>query len=313
MLQNSLTAIWTDLLGFEQVGIHDNFFDLGGHSLLATRVLARIHKEFRVEMPLSRFFETPTVAALADYIDRIGPSRDRTETFPIGTAEGAGNAPVSFAQQRLWFLDQLEPENSAYNLFTAFQLTGRLDVTALEQSFNEIIRRHQVLRTVFKSIDGQPCQIVLPSLQIKIPLVDLKDLASDKDRESGLRDLFRTEAHQPFDLARGPLLRVTLVELAEHRHVLLTAFHHIVFDGWSMGILARELSSLYEVFCAGRTSPLPELLTQYADFARWTEILFTFSISFSGAQEPKPAARRDPFHDASRRVPNVTPPLHGSG
>jgi amino acid adenylation domain-containing protein len=267
--EKELVNIWAEVLALDQIGIHDNFFALGGHSLLATRVISRIHENFQVELSLSHFFETPTIVALAGSIERACLPRDGAQVLPIQRVSRDGDLLLSFGQQRLWFLDQLVPGSSAYNMFAAYELAGRLDVTALERSFNEIIRRHESWRTVFRAVDGQPQQIVLPSLTIKIPVVDLREIASSAERESEHRRQCSAEAQRPFDLDRGPLLRVTLLRLTEDEYVLLLTRHHIVYDGWCRGIIARELSALYEAFSSGRPSSLPELPIQYADFAQW--------------------------------------------
>jgi hypothetical protein len=176
--------------------------------------------------------------------------------------------PLSFAQQRLWFLDQLEPNSSVYNMPSAFRLEGRLDIPALEESFNEIARRHEALRTNFSMIGEEAVQIISPSLVITIPVVDLSDL-SESERQNEARRLVHEEGLTPFDLSQGPLLRVRLVRLGEQDHILLLTLHHIVSDGWSMGVLFRELSELYRAYCAGKPSPLPELPIQYVDYVQW--------------------------------------------
>jgi len=176
--------------------------------------------------------------------------------------------PASFAQQRLWFLDQLEPNSAIYNVPSGLRLTGPLDIDALERSLNEIIRRHEVLRTIFSTVDGQPVQVILPSLVIPLPLINLSD-GSESDQEHEVRHLSNKEAQKPFDLARGPLIRATLLRLDQQDHVLLLTLHHIVCDGWSRGVLFRELSTLYEAYSEGKPSPLEELPIQYADFAVW--------------------------------------------
>ena len=263
-----LARIWAELLGIDQVGIHDNFFELGGDSLLAARALSRVFHAYQVDVPLNRFFATPTVAALAVYLER--PRRPQgTETQSIEPVSRDGPLPLSFAQQRLWFLEQLDPGNFAYNLFSAFQLKGQLNVKALEQSFNEIIRRHEALRTVFTTADRQPLQTILSSLTIQIPVVDLRHITAGAERDAELRRFCAAEAQRPFDLRCGPLLRVTVVRLTEDESTLLLIRHHIVHDGWSAGVLFRELSVLYAAFCRGNPSPLPELATQYRDFALW--------------------------------------------
>lgn len=176
--------------------------------------------------------------------------------------------PLSFAQQRLWFLDQLQPGNPAFNIFQPMRLTGLLNIDALKHSFNEIIRRHEILRTTFAIINGEPFQIITPKLEIDIPVVDLQQLDTDK-RETEVLRITHQEAQLPFNLAKIPLLRVTLLRLAETEHILFVTMHHIVSDGWSIGVLIRELNALYEAFSSNRSSPLPNLPIQYADFAVW--------------------------------------------
>jgi amino acid adenylation domain-containing protein len=267
--EKRLAQIWAEILGLDEVGTHDNFFDLGGHSLLATRLLSRIHDDFEAELPLGDFFKTPTIAALAERIEQARHDKQSLQALPISRVSRDGNLALSFAQERLWFLEQLEPGNSAYNMFSAHRFTGQLDVQALELSFNEMIRRHESWRTVFEAEDGQPKQLVLPSLMLKVPVVDLRVMVSDAEREREVRRLFRGEAQKPFDLARGPLLRVILLRLTEDEHILLLARHHIIYDGWCRGIMARELSILYDALSRGHSPSLPGLPVQYADFAQW--------------------------------------------
>ncbi|NMF61950.1 condensation domain-containing protein [Brasilonema octagenarum] len=176
--------------------------------------------------------------------------------------------PLSFAQQRLWFLDQLQPGHSAYNIFQSMRLTGWLNVTALELSFNEVIRRHEILRTTFTTVDGQAIQVIAPSLSFRLPVIDLQKLPKDK-REAEVLRLAHEEAQQSFDLANGSLLRVTLLRQTETEHALLLTMHHIISDGWSIGVLIREIAALYKAFSLGKPSLLPELSIQYADFAVW--------------------------------------------
>jgi amino acid adenylation domain-containing protein len=267
--EQKLIQMWEELLDVFPIGIHDNFFDLGGHSLLGSRFVSRLHQAFHVELPLRSVFDFPTVASLAEWVETTRGEPQDVRTLPIVSVLREAELPLSFSQQRLWFLDQLEPESCAYNLRSVFQLTGRLNVTALQQSFNEIIKRHEALRTVFKSVNGRPLQMILPSMIIDVPIVDLQKMSSAMDRDSQIRHLCAAEAQRPFDLASGPLLRVALMRLSENEHLLLLTLHHIVFDGWSVGILARELSALYEAYSNGQPSPLPELSIQYADFSHW--------------------------------------------
>ncbi|HVR98126.1 MAG TPA: amino acid adenylation domain-containing protein, partial [Thermoanaerobaculia bacterium] len=250
--EERLAAIWAEVLGVETVGREDRFFDLGGHSLLATRVVSRISRSFGVELPLSTFFEEPTLAGLAR---RIEAAR-AISTAPIPRLPRTGDLPVSFAQERLWFLDQLEPGSPAYNMAGALRLHGDLDVARLGAALREIVRRHEVLRTTFQSREGRPYAVLSPVSESPLTLIDLSLIATPPSLEV-------EEALRPFDLARGPLFRATLVRLDPQDHLLLVTLHHTVADGWSVGLLARELATLYEGV------PLAELPVQYADFAAW--------------------------------------------
>jgi len=267
--EEKLVKIWAKELHIDQIGIHDNFFDLGGHSLLAMRVISQVRDDLQAELSLIQFFENPTVAALAA---RIEPARSPQHGTPapfIQPVSRDGKLLLSFAQQRLWFIHQLEPGSCAYNLFSATQLTGRLNVMALEQSFNEIIRRHEALRTVFRSVNGQPFQVNLPTLTINLPVMELRDVVSPAERGAESRRLCTEEARRPFDLANGPLLRATLLRLTDETYVLVLVLHHIIFDGWSRGVLDQEISIAYEALSCGQSPSLPALSLQYADFAQW--------------------------------------------
>jgi amino acid adenylation domain-containing protein len=263
-----LAAIWAESLGIERVGIHDNFFDLGGHSLLATQVVSRMRDAFQVEIPLRRLFETPTVAGLAESVEaarRAGQHLHAASILPIARD---ADLPLSFAQQRLWFIGQLDPGNSTYNIPAAVRLRGSLNLSALERSVNEIVKRHEALRTTFPMVDGRPVQLIAPTLIMTLPVIDLRELP-ESERETEVQRLVAEEARKPFDFAVGPLVRITLVRVGEEEHVGLLTMHHIVSDGWSTGILIREMALLYDAFSSGRSSPLPELPIQYADFAHW--------------------------------------------
>ncbi|HEV2764734.1 MAG TPA: condensation domain-containing protein, partial [Pyrinomonadaceae bacterium] len=251
-----------------RVGVGDNFFQLGGHSLLATQLISRVRSEFGVELPLRRIFERPTVEGLADIIEKSGAATAADEPPAIRRAPRDAALPLSFAQQRLWFLDQLEPGNPFYNSPSAIRLTGRLDARALARSLSELVRRHEVLRTSFVEADGQPAQVVAPAAPVALPVVELGGVGAG-EREAAVLRLADEEARRPFDLSQGPLLRTTLVRLGEDEHVLLITMHHIVSDGWSVGVLIRELSALYEAFSRGEELPLEELPVQYADYAAW--------------------------------------------
>jgi amino acid adenylation domain-containing protein len=263
-----LANIWTEVLGIEPISIHDNFFELGGHSLLATQVISRLRQIFALELPLRLLFEAPTIAQLAHQILVSCQNENTSPTSPIIPRKQQEILPLSFAQQRLWFLNQLEPETTAYNLASSFRLRGILNVSALQQSFNEIVRRYEVLRTTFFPVEGEPRQVIASHLYLSLPLIDLQELPPCQ-QEIEAQKLTKEEAEQPFDLCRSPLIRIKLLRLSQEEHLLLLNIHHIVFDGWSFQILFEELSTLYEAFVAGKSSPLPELPIQYADFAIW--------------------------------------------
>jgi amino acid adenylation domain-containing protein len=268
-LQQKLSQIWAEVLSLDRVGVHDNFFDLGGHSLAATRLISRVLDSFRVEVSLKSLFESPTLAGFALRVEDALHQAHSGRFLPLIPVPRGSSLPASFAQRALWFHDQLEPGSCAYNLVSAYRLSGGIDIKALEQSVNQIIDRHEVLRTVFEAVDGQPVQTILPAMTIELPVIDLSFAASDPVRESEVRRIAGALAGQPFDLARGPLLRTALLRLANDEYILLLAIHHVVFDGWSMGIFLRELSQIYNNFVTGKPSPMPQLRIQYGDFAAW--------------------------------------------
>ncbi|HLF24969.1 MAG TPA: amino acid adenylation domain-containing protein [Anaerolineae bacterium] len=276
-VEGILAGIWAEVLGLKQVGIHDNFFELGGHSLLATQIVSRVRSACQVELPLRTIFEVSTIASLAERLDAAQRDVPALATPPLRPVSRQGDLALSFAQQRLWFLDQLEPDSPLYNIPVALHLTGHLDLAALERSLNEIVCRHESLRTTFGSVDGQPVQIIAPVLKVPLPMLDLQELPP-LEREAQARRVASEEARRPFDLAHGPLVRASVLHLAADEHVLLFNMHHIVSDGWSLDILTYELAALYPAFCAGqapalaaerRGSPLPGLPIQYADYAAW--------------------------------------------
>jgi surfactin family lipopeptide synthetase A len=263
-----LAQIWAQFLHLERVGVHDNFFDLGGHSLLATQAVSRMREAFQMEIPLRLLFELPTVAGLAESIEAARQAGQNLLGAPILPVPRNGDLALSFAQQRLWFFDQLEPGLSAYNIPAAVRLKGPLNLAALEQSLSEIIKRHESLRTTFGKVEGRPTQVIAPTLTIELPVVDLRMLQAS-ERETEVQRWVTAEAQRPFDLSQGPLIRGTVLRLADDENVGLLTMHHIVSDGWSTGILVRELATLYVAFCAGGASTLPALSIQYADFAHW--------------------------------------------
>ncbi|HEV7667237.1 MAG TPA: amino acid adenylation domain-containing protein, partial [Thermoanaerobaculia bacterium] len=264
-----LGGIWSGLLGLETVGVTDNFFELGGHSLLATRLLSRVRESFKVELPLQTLFSAPTLERLALRVESAMRSGAGVDGPPLVPAPRDRRLRLSFAQQRLWFLDQLEPGDSTYNLPMVLRLAGRLEVDVLRRALAEIVRRHESLRTTFDAGDDEPVQrIHPPSDATRLPVLDLGGLAATAGEREAER-LGREEARRPFDLARGPLLRVHLLRLGGRLHHALATLHHIVSDAWSTGVLTREVGLLYRAYAEGRPSPLPELAIQYADFAEW--------------------------------------------
>ncbi|HEX8275245.1 MAG TPA: non-ribosomal peptide synthase/polyketide synthase [Longimicrobiaceae bacterium] len=264
-----LAGLWAGLLGVERVGRDAGFFDLGGHSLLATRLVARVREALGAELPLRAVFEAPTVAGLAARVDAArGGAGEADGAPPIARAPRDGPLPLSFAQQRLWFLHRMEPESPAYNVPAALRLRGRLDAAALERALAGVVRRHESLRTVFAERGGEPVQVVLDDAAPELRRADLRGL-QPAERERAAARLAREEALRPFDLARGPLLRAALLRLDEEEWVLLFAMHHVASDGWSVGVLVREVGELYAAFAEGRGPALPELPVQYADYAAW--------------------------------------------
>ncbi len=283
-LEARLAAIFGEVLGIAAVGIHDSFFALGGHSLLAARALARVRAELGLELPLRALFESPTVAALALAVERAARAGDGVDGVegaggdapPVRGERRVGEAPLSFAQERLWFLDRLEPGSALYNLPAAVELRGRLSVPALAASLAAIAARHEILRTSYGERDGQPLAVVAARPVGWLAVVDLAPLAPSRRAGEAAR-LAAAEALRPFDLAAGPPLRAALLRLADEEHVLLATFHHIAADGWSIAVFVRELSALYGAalepgYQSGRQSAslagvLPELPLQYADHA----------------------------------------------
>jgi amino acid adenylation domain-containing protein len=267
-VQEILAGIWSQVLKTERVGIDDNFFELGGHSLLATQVISRIRDVFQHQLPLRVMFEQPTVAALAQVIEQERTTAPQFQLPAIGSVSRNGRLPLSFAQQRLWFLEQLEPGSPLYNCPGAAHLRGKLDVEALAQSINEIIRRHESLRTSFATVTGDPVQVISKELELKLDVEDLSTLDA-AERSELVEHRVQLEARTGFDLASGPLLRVKLLRLAEHEHVVLFTFHHIISDAWSLGVFLNELATHYQAHRGGRRAELAPLSVQYADYAIW--------------------------------------------
>jgi len=267
-LETTLAQMWMDTLGTDRIGIKDNFFRLGGHSLLATQVVARISDAFRIDFPLQQLFEAPTIEQLAELIEPLAGSDHPPQARGILRVSRDRPIPLSFAQQRLWFLDQFEPDSAFYNIALPVRLPGFIAPATLEAAFNDLIERHETLRTTFQVVDGEPRQVIAPSYRLTMPVHDLRPLgAAERQRE--MERLTQEEAQKPFDLESGPVLRAELVRLGDDDNLLLATIHHIAADGWSTDVFFRELTTFYEARRTGRTASLPELAIQYADFACW--------------------------------------------
>ncbi|MCP4701327.1 MAG: amino acid adenylation domain-containing protein, partial [Gammaproteobacteria bacterium] len=267
-VEKQLAGIWGEILGVRKVGIKDNFFELGGHSLLATQVTSQIRETFSVEVPLRLLFESPAIAGFSKYIETAQREQQLSSAPSIESISREGELPLSHAQQRLWFLEQMEGETAAYNVPLALRFNGALVPDVLQRSLREIVRRHESLRTVFPSTDGEPLQRIAAELNPPLPVTDLQSLSGDQQAAEVCR-LALQEAEHRFDLAEGPLLRTGLLRLNAEEHILFLTMHHIISDGWSIGVFLRELGALYEAYAADKPSPLPDLPIQYVDFAHW--------------------------------------------
>ncbi|HEX7287366.1 MAG TPA: amino acid adenylation domain-containing protein [Candidatus Angelobacter sp.] len=262
-----VSGIFAEVLKLERIGMNQSFFDVGGHSLLATQVISRLRNVFGVEMPLRALFESPTIAELAERVRQMRATGQTPASLPLPVARD-GDSPLSFAQHRLWFLHQLEPQSTAYNVPMALRVTGDLDTEVFRKAVEEIVRRHEVLRTTYKLVEGEVWQHVEPEESFAVREHDLSGLPKETiDRQA--ERLAREEVLQAFDLEHGPLLRVSTLRLAETEHLVLVTMHHIVSDGWSMAIFVREFGALYEALRDGRPSPLPDPSMQYSDYAVW--------------------------------------------
>ncbi|HEU5381257.1 MAG TPA: amino acid adenylation domain-containing protein, partial [Ktedonobacteraceae bacterium] len=307
-LEEQIAQVWTEVLGLERVGVMDNFFEIGGHSLKATQIIARVRQIVGVTVSLRSLFEDPTIAgqarAFEQALEQQGDVQLSTALQPISREQRQGQLqaylgglpaeeieallaterehsyqifPVSFAQQRMWVLDQIIPDPAAYTILGGLRLTGKLHRRALEQALSEIVARHNVFRTVFLAVGGRPVQVVKPPSALHLVPCDLCHL-SQAEQETEVRRLLAEEVHRPFDLAKGPLFRPSLIQLGEEEHVLMLTVHHIVFDGWSQGVLIQELAQLYEAFAAGQPSPLSTLALQYTDYTQWQREWFQGSM-----------------------------------
>jgi amino acid adenylation domain-containing protein len=266
-VQELLAGIWIQVLKLEKVGIHDNFFESGGHSLNATQVVSRARNIFHVDLHVHDLFTSPTIAGLTGIVTaRLKDGK--LQAPPLQRTPRSGPIPLSFAQQRLWFLDRLESGSPFYNIPVAVRLTGKLDVDVLQECVNEIVQRHEILRTSFVEIDREPAQIVAPELTIPTKVTDLTH-SSHEEQEKQFGALIDRDVQLAFNLTNPPLFRLNLFRLAAEDYLLLAVMHHIISDGWSLGIFVHELTELYALVSAGKTSSLPSLQLQYADYAVW--------------------------------------------
>lgn len=263
-IEEDLQSIWRELLGLPAIGTRDNFFHFGGHSLLATRLMSRIRNQLNCELELNILFEKPTIEELAVEI----AARKRNQYTPIVSIsrEGSSSIPLSSAQERLWFLQQMDTGNTGYNVPVALKITGRFSSDVLQKVFDALIERHESLRTCFPVTSGKPWQQIHPSLNCPLRLTSLIGHAN---QAAELESIAIREANTPFDLATGPLIRLHLLKLGESHHVLLITLHHVITDGWSMGILVREMTALFHAFSEGKPNPLKPLKLNYVDFANW--------------------------------------------
>jgi amino acid adenylation domain-containing protein len=267
-VQEMLAEIWAEALHTKHVGIHNDFFELGGHSLLTTRVIAGIREKLKIELPLRTIFENPTIAELAQRSEELQRAGEASALPPLIARPRGGPSPLSFAQERLWFLEQLDLVGAAYNMPAAFLLQGALAVEALELSLAKLVERHESLRTRFVCISSENRQVIDSAGKFRLEVIDLSQMEPEK-RELETRRRRQEELEWRFDLGRGPLFRASLLRLGPEEHVLLLTMHHIISDGWSMGVLVRELGQLYRGLIEGRVEALPELKAQYADYAQW--------------------------------------------
>jgi amino acid adenylation domain-containing protein len=267
-METAIARIWEEILHLDRVGVTDNFFEIGGHSLLATQVISRVRRSLDVDVPLRALFETPTVEALAKLAEKNQTQISAHTAPPITPAPRDRRLPLSFGQQRLWVASQLEPNSCRYSVPRAIRLTGILNAPALERALNDVVRRHEVLRTTYKADQGRPFQVIEPDLTIDLASHDLRSLSAPA-REQEASRILEDQAGKPFDLEHDPLLRARLLRLDSEDHILFLNTHHIASDGWSFGVLQRDLAAFYSTATGRDSTPLPDLQIQYADYAVW--------------------------------------------
>ncbi|QLE40070.1 amino acid adenylation domain-containing protein [Nostoc sp. C052] len=267
-IEEKLAVIWAALLALEQIGVNDNFFQLGGHSLIATQILSRVREVFQVELSFHHIFDKPTIAGLAQIIALHSQREQQLQCPTIQRIEREGLLPVSFAQERVYFIQQLAPESIAYQFQATMRFQGQLNVPILQQCLNEIVLRHEIFRTTYPAVNGRLFQVIHPAQPISFRVIDLQTFP-ESERELEAQCLIEAELQKPFDLNQLPLVRWVLFKLSEQEHLLIHIEHHITHDGWSFNIFLGELLELYQAFCLGNPSPLPQPLLQFVDFAHW--------------------------------------------
>ncbi len=269
-IEEIVAGIWCEVLRLPSIARTGNFFNLGGHSLLVTQVLARVREYLRVEVPIRSIFEAPTLEQFARLCQDEISHGQQSELATITKVSREGELPLSFSQQRMWFFEQLSSGVGAFNIALGVRLRGPLNVPALQQTFSEIIRRHEGLRTVFPEVNAQPVQIIQRQTKFKLPMADLSRLPGE-EREREAARLTQEETLRRFDLAKGPLVRPTLLRMNDVEHIIICTMHHIVGDGQSFEVVIAEMSQIYSTFSQGQPSPLPELSVQYVDYAAWQQ------------------------------------------
>ncbi|WP_222930911.1 non-ribosomal peptide synthetase [Microcystis aeruginosa] len=267
-IEEILVTIWTEVLKVQQISINDNFFELGGHSLLATQLISRIRTNLSIEIPLRSLFAAPTIEELGQQIQQLQQEDLTLSAPPILPRGEQSELLLSYAQTRLWFLDQLEPNSPFYNIPVALRLQGHLNQVALTQSLAEIIQRHEALRTNFVTVNGQPTQVIHTLTNWTVSVINLQHL-SPEEQKNAAKKLVKEQAFKPFNLANEALVRATLIVLNNNEYWLSLCLHHVISDGWSMGVFIEELTALYNAVNQGQVSPLKPLPIQYTDFAIW--------------------------------------------
>jgi amino acid adenylation domain-containing protein len=278
-IEATVSKIWSEVLGLERIGVNQNFFALGGHSLLSTQVMSRLRRQFGVDLPLRQLFEGPTIAQLAAAVEAALHEQPSEELGALTAVSREGALPLSDMQRQLWFFEQLEAQSALYHVPFALRFEGTLHAEHLQAALQEIVCRHESLRTAFRSQEDEATAVVLPPGLVNLPHSDLQAHPSDQ-REQVLEQRMLEESARPFDLEAGPLYQFHLFRLAPAEHVLLITLHHIISDGWSAGVFTREVAALYSAFAEGKPSPLVAPALHYVDYAAWQQ-RFVQSASYA--------------------------------